>query len=522
MSLLLSVQNMDRLDNGEAAQLKLDRHGAIIGRSPHSDWSLPDQRNYVSSTHCEIDFRDGGYVLVDKSTNGTFLNDAPERMAGPHKIKDGDVIIIGQYRIVARLADGAQSAPAPTTGAAKGGWGGWDEPAAGPAAAPSSAWDAQPQASPAPSAPPPASSGGWSSPPEPASPSPASGWGDPAPAQSASGWGNSAPQPAPSWGASAPQPTPTPARDDAWGSVAAQQPAASGWDPLSTSGPAQAAADPWADAPASAISGRGAMAQSFAAPKAAWDAPSAEGVEDVWGKFSASNVVDWARSGFGDPEPAPAAPAAAPQAAPHSSTPAAPRADDALWAAFLQSSGVSADLVKASPAEAMAAAGGLLRRLVAGLVVMMEARARAKAQLGAQSTTLELAGNNPLKFARSADKVLAQLLGPAERGFMPAEKAVEDSFQDLQAHQMATLAAMQGALRATVDRFSPEAIRKRAETRGVLARIIPSARDAALWEAYQKEFEGVARGSDEAFLDVFAKAFKEAYEKSASDLKRGA
>jgi predicted component of type VI protein secretion system len=85
---------------------------------------------------------------------------------------------------------------------------------------------------------------------------------------------------------------------------------------------------------------------------------------------------------------------------------------------------------------------------------------------------------------------------------------------------MATLAAMQGALRSTLDRFSPTAIRERAETRGLLARILPGARDAALWQAYEREFEGVARGSDEAFMDVFAKAFKEAYEQASAQMKR--
>jgi type VI secretion system protein ImpI/type VI secretion system protein len=74
---------------------------------------------------------------------------------------------------------------------------------------------------------------------------------------------------------------------------------------------------------------------------------------------------------------------------------------------------------------------------------------------------------------------------------------------------------MQGALRATLDRFSPDAIRKRAETRGILGRILPGARDAALWQAYQKEFGGVAQGSDEAFMDVFAKEFRKAYEDAA-------
>jgi predicted component of type VI protein secretion system len=72
--------------------------------------------------------------------------------------------------------------------------------------------------------------------------------------------------------------------------------------------------------------------------------------------------------------------------------------------------------------------------------------------------------------------------------------------------------AMQGALRATLERFSPEAIRKRAETGGLFSKILPGARDAALWAAYEKEFSGVAKGSDEAFMDMFAKEFRRAYE----------
>jgi predicted component of type VI protein secretion system len=74
---------------------------------------------------------------------------------------------------------------------------------------------------------------------------------------------------------------------------------------------------------------------------------------------------------------------------------------------------------------------------------------------------------------------------------------------------------MQGALRATLDRFSPAAIRKRATQGGVMKKILPGAKNAALWEAYEREFSGVAQGSDEAFMDVFAKEFRKAYEEAA-------
>lgn len=172
-------------------------------------------------------------------------------------------------------------------------------------------------------------------------------------------------------------------------------------------------------------------------------------------------------------------------------------------------------MIKQSDQATLAMAGDLLRRLVAGMVVMLEARARAKSQMGAQNTSLEFDGNNPLKFARAPEQALAQLLNPPERGFMPSERAIEDAFRDLQAHQVATLKAMQGALRATLDRFSPTAIRARADTKGVLAKILPGARDAALWQAYEREFGGVAQGSDEAFMDVFAKEFRRAYDDAA-------
>jgi type VI secretion system protein len=177
--------------------------------------------------------------------------------------------------------------------------------------------------------------------------------------------------------------------------------------------------------------------------------------------------------------------------------------------------------VKQPSAEMLTRAGQLMRRLVSGLVVMVEARSRAKAQMGAEQTGLEFDGNNPIKFARTPDQALAALLNPPERGFMPADKAVEDAYFDLQSHQMATLKAMQGALRATLDRFSPDAIRKRAESGGLLNRLLPGGREATLWHTYEREFSGVAQGSDEAFMDVFAKEFRQAYEAQSRSRKRG-
>jgi len=497
MKLILTIQGLDRLDNGLPARLDLAERGAIIGRSPTVSWCLPDPSNHISSRHCEVGFRDGVYVLTDTSTNGTFVNG--RQLTAPHPLNTGDIVIIGPYQIHAEVEGQAASsvaaaAPASAPAQANSAWAAWDSPppAASPAlSAPASqGW----------TSPPPVQSGsdGWGPPPGPAPAKPAAptggGWG-PAPAAAPP-----APPPPSEWGPAHPSSGPTP------------------WDVGAPPPPPPPPASAW----------------SSAIPEVA-PPPSAD---DVWGRFAENHVVDWARGGFGQPAPE-IKPASDPlgldktnnfvqslppveqkwagHAPPEASAPAVPAPQPIPTApsaldSFIRQLGLAPAELKSPPQETLGTAAVLLRRLIAGMVVMLEARARAKSQMGAQGTALSFDGNNPLKFARTPEQALAQLLNPPERGFMPAERAVEDAFVDLQSHQMATLRAMQGALKATLDRFSPAAIRERAEKKGIMAKIFPDARDAALWKAYEREFSGVVQGSDEAFMDVFAKEFRKAYE----------
>lgn len=426
MTLILTIQNRDTLDNGEPATLRLDRHGAMIGRSTHADWCLPDPRNHISSRHCEISYRDGVYLLADRSTNGTFVNGSPERLEALHAIAEGDRILIGGYEVVARYPHNEAAEPV-----------------------------AQPQAA-------------------------ADTWGDWAPE----------PRPAVSWGASVAE------RRDA-PRVSPPLPDGGGWDtPAPLSRPSAWSSEPREAAPPSA--------------------------GDIWGQLAQESEIDWSQGDFGRLEPEPEAwgrvEAPSETSAEAPAEPAATMPPDA-WHAFLRGAGLVPDQVRGTPATVLASAGAMLRQMIAGLVLMVDARARTKAQLGLQATSLELEGNNPLKFIRAPERALLQLLEPPERGFMDAARAVEDAHQDLQAHQMATLGAMRGALAETLARFSPAAIRERQETRGWLSRLLPGAREAALWQAYEREFEGVVRGADEAFMDMFAKEFRVAYERHIAEMK---
>ena len=593
MTLTLRIRNVDRLDNGVPTEFLLNNRGAIIGRAATCDWSLPDPRNYISSRHAEVTFRDGFYFFNDISTNGTFLNGAGARMGEPRRIEGGDLFLIGQYEVEAGLSGAASvaverqeqqaydqaqqrggfswdtgggAAPPPAT-PDRGGWGeptppanaglasgaggisapldgGWGAvpPPPAPSAPAGDGWGAAPAAPAsdgwgAPPAPP--ESGGWGAPPTP--PPASDGWGaPPAPPPASDNWGAAPAAPASDgWGAA---PAPAPSGGDAgWGAPPPPSPGA--WAP-EPSAPAPAENAGWATPPEQPPSQWEAapapIQQASAWSSAVPDAPRAPTPNAVWGSMEESNAVDWGRA-FGDQpgdakdllglgsKPADALPAAPPPvtpAAPNtpapSYTPPPPAAADmgAIAVAFGKAAGLRPEQLKTPSAETIERAANVMRRLVAGLTVMVEARARAKSQMGAEQTGLEFDGNNPIKFARTPDQALAQLLNPPERGFMPAEKAVEDAYFDLQSHQMATLKAMQGALRATLDRFSPAAIKRRAERGGFMARVLPGGRDATLWQTYEREFSGVSEGSDEAFMDVFAKEFRLAYDELSRNRNR--
>lgn len=520
MTLVLSLKNVPALSNGGPLKLTLERRGAAIGRSPTVDWTLPDPSNFISSRHCEVRFEGDSYLLRDTSTNGTIVNGAP--MTGPHRLATGDVIVIGQYEVEVSLPGQAAAAP-DAAGPAWQGWGTIGTPT-GDSSAGSDWGRPKPKAALAGDGP---VGGNWAPPPMAPVPAPAPPLAPP-PAVNPLAAPAAAPAASGGWGAPLVAPPP-PAADQAWG--------------------APTPGDDWA-AP------RSSDWSSQAAPPP----PSPTG-KDIWGQLAEVNSVDWSRSNFGAVEPPAAtaplglsgpsgaealgnlppvdhgfglpptepAPAAAPPSAgfgarpvapPAAPVPAAPAPMAELTAQIAAMLGLSPEDLRQDSQATLAAMATMLRSLLSGMIVMVEARARAKAQLGAQATILQFDGNNPLKFARTPEQAMAQMLNPPERGFMPAERAIEDAFVDLQSHQMATLIAMQGALRATLDRFSPKAISQRVQSKGLLSQILPGAQDAALWRAYVKEFSGVSEGSDEAFMEVFAREFRKAYEAESAKRTR--
>ncbi|MEJ0015639.1 MAG: type VI secretion system-associated FHA domain protein TagH [Acetobacteraceae bacterium] len=88
--------------------------GAWIGRSATCDIVIPDPERFVSLQHCRVDFADGQFWVTDKSTNGTFLNDAtaplPKEQRQP--FATGDRLRLGRFRVLAAAPIPQVAAPA--------------------------------------------------------------------------------------------------------------------------------------------------------------------------------------------------------------------------------------------------------------------------------------------------------------------------------------------------------------------------------------------------------------------------
>jgi type VI secretion system protein len=105
MALRLRVVSEHSTRLGTLATKVFGVHGGSIGRATDNEWILPDPERYLSGKHARVDFRAGTYVLVDTSSNGTYINGAQVPLGKYHDypLKDGDYIRLGEYELLVSI-----------------------------------------------------------------------------------------------------------------------------------------------------------------------------------------------------------------------------------------------------------------------------------------------------------------------------------------------------------------------------------------------------------------------------------
>lgn len=189
--------------------------------------------------------------------------------------------------------------------------------------------------------------------------------------------------------------------------------------------------------------------------------------------------------------------------------------DTSLAAAFLRGVGLSeANLT--DPEKTFERLGAATRATVNGLRQTLMARASIKDEFRIEQTMIRAAGNNPLKFSLDDDDALATLLGTGRRSGMGPEQAIAEAFNDLRLHELATISAMQEAVRVLLAQFEPQAIERKVT--GSALQIHPAQKKAKAWEAFVLMHKNVTQALSDDFDSVFGKAFARAYEEAIDKL----
>lgn len=480
MSLCLTITSYHKITPGQCPEKTMDQGVMAIGRGQENDWVLPDPERLVSQKHCVIQYKDGRYYLTDLSTNGVELVNAGIRLrrGNSEPLQDGETIRIGEYEIRTRIGSDMPLADLGLTGAdssnsfealmaRQGG--------SAPSAGPIGALPAEVPAT--------AHFAGGSSQdtfpdlfdfltPASAAPAPRP---DHVPAE-LHDFRPPAPlsPPAPA----APAPTASPAGlipDD--------------WDPLADMlEPAPLAAPAPAPAPAPASASR----EPAPAPEIERPAQA--------------------------PLPEPVAPD--PAASEPSAGSAANRPD--LLQAFLRGAGLDKLRIDTEQAEAqMEAIGRSYRLMVQGLIDVLRARASLKGEFRMQQTMIQPVENNPLKFAPNADEALLLLLRRDSQAFMAPEQAVNDSFHDLRAHQLAVMAGVEAAIKHLLKRFEPGELEARMGSKpSGLSNLFGGSRQAQYWQQFTALYSEISREAEDDFQDLFGREFSRAYEEHSARLRR--
>ena len=202
------------------------------------------------------------------------------------------------------------------------------------------------------------------------------------------------------------------------------------------------------------------------------------------------------------PEPVPA-PAAAPVAT-----------GGSLVAAFERGAGMPAGSVAGRTDEAFGEELGVLfKTITQNLQAMLLARAETKSAMrSSERTMIGALENNPLKFSPTPEDALRLMFGEQTRSYLNATQTVEDSFGDLQKHQMQTFGAMQQALQALIEDLDPENIAQATSKDGGLASIV-SSRRAKYWDTYVERFKAKSGRHERGMIDAFMILFAEMYDR---------
>ncbi len=450
---------------------QFDERGGAIGRAPESHFCLPDSDKLISRNHATIKYRSGQFFVLDHGGNplihnGQQLGDGREAM-----LVSGDELALGEYRIVVALttseiAPGAQSSVAPR----------WEEDSANPINFPNAeVLDDMPSAH--------------------------LGY-DPFDPDEILPLGSSRPSERPRVNVGASM------RNDLPGYAQPMPKAVVKSKPINAPD-----YDPWRDDLSAA--------QPNASRESNMPAPEQDQLDSV------DDILPAVQTGEAQTTPTLRAnPNAAREAhMPESLTPIASEArvsEDAILKALLKGLGAAHFAIPNDQAERLAETlGAMLREALEGTMDLLRARAATKRENRMVQTMISSIENNPLKFFPNVHEALVTMLTRNSGAYLPPVAAVSEAFDDLRAHELATVTGMRAAFGDMLKRFDPQTI-ERSDEAGALDGLLPPLKKARMWNRINLAYREFVRESEDNFEKVFGASFVRAYADQVRRLRAAA
>lgn len=443
-----------------------------IGRGEENDLVLPDPDRMISKRHCVIEDHGHRIVVIDISTNGTFLNYSKTPVGQtPTELHAGDVLSLGSYELVAEMIDDRRPAPDPLAsipppigeGPVSHGHaarapdaqtllddgrdaGDFLDDLLGGASAPSGPRQLIPE--------------------DPLDIAPPLPDDDPLLGRTLD----------PHAGQAASEPDHMPTGHDAYAPRAAE---------------ANLIPDDWDLEIGGASPPRPSVAPAPISPNVSEPIPEPPPPRAV------------------APPPAPAAPATSPATAP---------AGDAAARAFLQAAGAGHLAIPDEELVAtMARLGTVMQTLVSGMREVLMTRTAIKDEFRMQQTRIGAVNNNPLKFTISPEQALEAMVRPPARGYLEPVAAASEAIRDIRAHEVAMVSGMEAALRGLLTKLDPKALEATLDTGGGLSALLKG-KKARYWEIYEKMYADISDQAEGDFQDLFRQEFARAYQEQLKKL----
>lgn len=476
--------------------------GGTFGRADTNSWQLPDPDKFLSSCHCEILWISDAYYLVDRSTNGTFLNGSPEPIGRGVKsrISSGDTFEIGDYRFSVSVP----SAITPTTSP-------FDDHSlfSSPPAASifDNPFDHRPIAESEPIFDQPLD--------------PLVIWDKAA----------KAPEPRASFLNNAPVNTSASIDDIFGGGIAHTQPEFAPVDLSQSMDQAMAWPDAsienlipedweedFSDLGTSLFDERPVAAPApiptprttpptqivnIAVPKPRGDR---QPLADRLGAIEPAMVT---------PPPVeipPVSPAPVNVEAVSVVASARQPGDSKADSVFIHALGLDASrLTESEITELTMMSGQLMREIVEGMMSVLRSRTSIKNEFRMNVTTIQPVENNPLKFSVSVDDALENMFLKKSNAYKKPVDAFREGFQEIAEHQVAMIGGIRQGFEQMMERFNPENLEKNFNKQG-RSGMIPGMQKAKYWNSYTEYYSGFSDNMESSFQHLFGSDFVSAYE----------